>query len=85
MVFDRSGFISFEDDKDRQQYYPDQVLPPVVEKPRASISINSMTDATGPHQSQRSISCDEDISSASKSKNLDVPLTPEVAEALRFP
>src|SRR4028119_1568923 len=45
--FDAS--LSPEDDKDRQQYYPDQVLLSCKEESQSiNLSINSMTDATDP-------------------------------------
>lgn len=71
-------------EKDRQQYYPDQVLI-ASEGAQQSInlSINSMTDATDPKKVNGALVVMEDISSAKQVKNLMYRyMTPAVAEAL---
>ena len=80
--FDAS--LSPEDDKDRQQYYPDQVLLSCEAKSQSiNLSINSMTDATDPSKVNGALVVMEDISSAKQVKNLMYRyMTPEVAEAL---
>ena len=80
--FDAS--LSPEDDKDRQQYYPDQVLLSCEEKSQSiNLSINSMTDATDRSKVNGALVVMEDISSAKQIKNLMYRyMTPEVAEAL---
>ncbi len=80
--FDAS--LSPEDDKDRQQYYPDQVLLSCVGKPQSiNLSINSMTDATDPSKVNGALVVMEDISNTKQIKNLMYRyMTPEVAEAL---
>jgi adenylate cyclase len=80
--FDAS--LSPEDDKDRQQYYPDQVLLSCeAESQSINLSINSMTDATDPSKVNGALVVMEDISSAKQVKNLMYRyMTPEVAEAL---
>jgi PAS domain S-box-containing protein len=80
--FDAS--LSPEDDKDRQQYYPDQVLLSCEAKSQSiNLSINSMTDATNPSKVNGALVVMEDISSAKQVKNLMYRyMTPEVAEAL---
>ncbi|MEG4405310.1 GAF domain-containing protein [Microcoleus sp. MON2_D5] len=80
--FDAS--LSPEDDKDRQQYYPDQVLVSCVGKPQSiNLSINSMTDAIDPSKVNGALVVMEDISEAKQVKNLMYRyMTPEVAEAL---
>ncbi|MGB7894025.1 MAG: GAF domain-containing protein, partial [Microcoleus sp.] len=80
--FDAS--LSPEDDKDRQQYYPDQVLlSSEAESQSINLSINSMTDATDPSKVNGALVVMEDISSAKQVKNLMYRyMTPEVAEAL---
>ncbi|MEG4515593.1 MULTISPECIES: GAF domain-containing protein [unclassified Microcoleus] len=80
--FDAS--LSPEDDKDRQQYYPDQVLLSLEgEGQSINLSINSMTDATDPNKVNGALVVMEDISSAKQIKNLMYRyMTPEVAEAL---
>jgi adenylate cyclase len=80
--FDAS--LSPEDDNDRQQYYPDQVLLSCEAKSQSiNLSINSMTDATDPSKVNGALVVMEDISSAKQVKNLMYRyMTPEVAEAL---
>ncbi len=80
--FDAS--LSPEDDNDRQQYYPDQVLVSCEgESQSINLSINSMTDATDPNKVNGALVVMEDISSAKQVKNLMYRyMTPEVAEAL---
>ncbi|MEG4318958.1 MULTISPECIES: adenylate/guanylate cyclase domain-containing protein [unclassified Microcoleus] len=80
--FDAS--LSPEDDNDRQQYYPDQVLLSCEgESQSINLSINSMTDATDPSKVNGALVVMEDISSAKQVKNLMYRyMTPEVAEAL---
>ncbi len=80
--FDAS--LSPEDDKDRQQYYPDQVLlSSEAESQSINLSINSMTDATDPSKVNGALVVMEDISDAKQVKNLMYRyMTPEVAEAL---
>ena len=76
--------LSPENDKDRQQYYPDQVLLSCVGKAQSiNLSINSMTDATDGSQVNGALVVMEDISDAKQIKNLMYRyMTPEVAEAL---
>ncbi|WP_373537453.1 GAF domain-containing protein [Microcoleus sp.] len=73
-----------EDEKDRQQYYPDQILLSFEgESQSINLSINSMTDATDPNKVNGALVVMEDISSAKQVKNLMYRyMTPEVAEAL---
>jgi len=80
--FDAS--LSPEDDNDRQQYYPDQVLlSSEAESQSINLSINSMTDATDSSKVNGALVVMEDISSAKQVKNLMYRyMTPEVAEAL---
>jgi adenylate cyclase len=80
--FDAS--LSPEDDNDRQQYYPDQILLSCEGKSQSiNLSINSMTDATDPNKVNGALVVMEDISSAKQVKNLMYRyMTPEVAEAL---
>jgi len=80
--FDAS--LSPQDDNDRQQYYPDQVLLSCVEKSQSiNLSINSMTDATDPSKVNGALVVMEDISNTKQIKNLMYRyMTPEVAEAL---
>jgi PAS domain S-box-containing protein len=80
--FDAS--LSPKNDKDRQQYYPDQVLLSTdAESQSINLSINSMTDATDPNKVNGALVVMEDISSAKQVKNLMYRyMTPEVAEAL---
>ncbi|MCY7382370.1 MAG: GAF domain-containing protein [Microcoleus sp. CAN_BIN18] len=76
--------LSPEDDKDRQQYYPDQVLIALEGAAQSiNLSINSMTDATDPNKVNGALVVMEDISRAKQVKNLMYRyMTPEVAEAL---
>ncbi len=76
--------LSPESDKDRQQYYPDQVLlSSEAQSQSINLSINSMTDATDPSKVNGALVVMEDISSAKQVKNLMYRyMTPEVAEAL---
>jgi PAS domain S-box-containing protein len=71
-------------EKDRQQYYPDQVLiASAGEQQSINLSINSMTDATDPKKVNGALVVMEDISSAKQVKNLMYRyMTPAVAEAL---
>ena len=80
--FDAS--LSPEDDNDRQQYYPDQVLLSCgAESQSINLSINSMTDATDPSKVNGALVVMEDISNTKQIKNLMYRyMTPEVAEAL---
>jgi len=80
--FDAS--LSPKNDKDRQQYYPDQVLLSTDAASQSiNLSINSMTDATDPNKVNGALVVMEDISSAKQVKNLMYRyMTPEVAEAL---
>ncbi len=80
--FDAS--LSPEDDNDRQQYYPDQILLSFEGKAQSiNLSINSMTDATDPNKVNGALVVMEDISDAKQIKNLMYRyMTPEVAEAL---
>jgi adenylate cyclase len=80
--FDAS--LSPEDDDDRQQYYPDQILLSSKGKSQSiNLSISSMTDATDPNKVNGALVVMEDISSAKQVKNLMYRyMTPEVAEAL---
>ncbi|TAF01068.1 MAG: GAF domain-containing protein [Oscillatoriales cyanobacterium] len=80
--FDAS--LSPKNEKDRQQYYPDQVLLSCEgESQSINLSINSMTDATDPNKVNGALVVMEDISSAKQVKNLMYRyMTPEVAEAL---
>ncbi|MEG4106510.1 GAF domain-containing protein [Microcoleus sp. S13_C5] len=80
--FDAS--LSPEGDKDRQQYYPDQVLLSCEAKSQSiNLSINSMTDATDPSKVNGALVVMEDISKEKQVKNLMYRyMTPEVAEAL---
>jgi PAS domain S-box-containing protein len=76
--------LSPEDDKDRQQYYPDQVVLSLQGEPQSiNLSINSMTDATDPNKVNGALVVMEDISGEKQVKNLMYRyMTPEVAEAL---
>jgi adenylate cyclase len=80
--FDAS--LSPQDDNDRQQYYPDQVLLSCkAESQSINLSINSMTDATDPSKVNGALVVMEDISNTKQIKNLMYRyMTPEVAEAL---
>ncbi len=73
------------DDKDRQQYYPDQTLVPDSQKEPQSInlSINSMADVVDPTKVNGALVVMEDISGEKQVKNLMYRyMTPEVAEQL---
>ncbi|NJK73276.1 MAG: GAF domain-containing protein [Microcoleus sp. SU_5_6] len=76
--------LSPEEDKDRQQYYPDQVVLSLQGEPQSiNLSINSMTDATDPSKVNGALVVMEDISGEKQVKNLMYRyMTPEVAEAL---
>jgi PAS domain S-box-containing protein len=75
--------LSPTDEKDRQQYYPDQVLISEGEQQSINLSLNSMTDATDSTKVNGALVVMEDISSAKQVKNLMYRyMTPEVAEAL---
>ena len=64
-----------KDDKDRQQFYPDQVLLPLEGEPQSiNLSINSMADAVDPDKVNGALLVMEDISGEKTSKKLDVPL-----------
>jgi len=73
-----------KDDKDRRQFYPDQVLIPIEgETQSINLSINSMTDAVDPNKVNGALVVMEDISGEKQVKNLMYRyMTPEVAEAL---
>jgi len=73
------------DDKDRQQYYPDQTLVPATHQEPQSInlSINSMADVVDPAKVNGALVVMEDISGEKQVKNLMYRyMTPEVAESL---
>ncbi len=73
------------EDKDRQQYYPDQTLKLSETEPERNINltINSMADAANPEQSNGALVVLEDISDEMQVKNLMYKyMTPEVAESL---
>ena len=76
--------LSPADRKDRQQYYPDQVLLSLEgETQSINLSINSMTDAVDPNKVNGALVVMEDISDTKQIKNLMYRyMTPEVAEAL---
>lgn len=73
-----------KEDKDRRQFYPDQVLLPIEgETQSINLSINSMTDAVDPNKVNGALVVMEDISGEKQVKNLMYRyMTPEVAEAL---
>jgi class 3 adenylate cyclase/GAF domain-containing protein len=73
-----------KEDKDRQQFYPDQILLPIEGEPQSiNLSINSMTDAVDPNKVNGALVVMEDISGEKQVKNLMYRyMTPEVAEAL---
>ncbi|OCR01757.1 guanylate cyclase [Oscillatoriales cyanobacterium USR001] len=73
-----------KEDKDRQQFYPDQVLIPIEGEPQSiNLSINSMTDAVDHNKVNGALVVMEDISGEKQVKNLMYRyMTPEVAEAL---
>lgn len=73
------------DDKDRQQYYPDQtLLPKHNQEPQSiNLSINSMADVVDPTKVNGALVVMEDISGEKQVKNLMYRyMTPEVAEQL---
>lgn len=73
------------DDKDRQQYYPDQtLLPKQNQEPQSiNLSINSMSDVVDPAKVNGALVVMEDISGEKQVKNLMYRyMTPEVAEQL---
>jgi len=72
------------DEKDRQQYYPDQTLwSKDNEQQSINLSINSMSDASDPTKVNGALVVMEDISDEKQVKNLMYRyMTPEVAEAL---
>lgn len=73
------------DDKDRQQYYPNQILiaPTCPEGQSINLTINSMADVTDPEKVNGALVVLEDISDEMEVKNLMYKyMTPEVAEAL---
>jgi PAS domain S-box-containing protein len=73
------------DEKDRQQYYPDQNLASDSQKEPQSInlSINSMADVVDPSKVNGALVVMEDISGEKQVKNLMYRyMTPEVAESL---
>lgn len=76
--------LSPQEDKDRQQYYPDQVVLSLQGEPQSiNLSINSMTDAIDPNKVNGALVVMEDISGEKQVKNLMYRyMTPEVAEAL---
>lgn len=76
--------LSPKEDKDRQQYYPDQVLLPLAgETQSINLSINSMADVVDPSKVNGALIVMEDISGEKQVKNLMYRyMTPEVAEAL---
>ncbi|MGE5656897.1 MAG: GAF domain-containing protein [Actinomycetota bacterium] len=76
--------LSPKEDKDRQQYYPDQVLLPLEGEPQSiNLSINSMADVVDPSKVSGALVVMEDISGEKQVKNLMYRyMTPEVAEAL---
>lgn len=73
-----------KDDKDRQQYYPDQVLLPLSGEPQSiNLSINSMSDVSDSSKVNGALVVMEDISGEKQVKSLMYRyMTPEVAEAL---
>lgn len=74
-----------KDDKDRQQYYPDQsLLSGASEHPQSiNLSINSMTSVLDASQVNGALVVTEDISGEKEVKNLMYRyMTPDVAEAL---
>ncbi|MGK7903302.1 MAG: adenylate/guanylate cyclase domain-containing protein [Hormoscilla sp.] len=72
------------DEKDRQQYYPDQTLLSKDNQQQSiNLSINSMSDASDPSKVNGALVVMEDISDEKQVKNLMYRyMTPEVAEAL---
>ncbi|MGC9505445.1 GAF domain-containing protein [Baaleninema sp.] len=74
-----------KEEKDRQQYYPNQILKVVDRKDGQSVNltINSMADASDPSKVNGALVVLEDISDEMEVKNLMYKyMTPEVAEAL---
>lgn len=74
-----------KEDKDRQQYYPNQILKisEDAEEQSINLSINSMADAEDPAKVNGALVVMEDISDEMEVKNLMYKyMTPEVAEAL---
>jgi len=74
-----------QDDRDRQQYYPNQTLvyDDKRENQTINLSINSMADAADPEKVNGALVVMEDISDEMEVKNLMYKyMTPEVAEAL---
>ncbi|MDY6938485.1 MAG: GAF domain-containing protein [Cyanobacteriota bacterium] len=74
-----------KEEKDRQQYYPNQVLVMADggEEQSINLSINSMADAEDPAKVNGALVVMEDISDEMEVKNLMYKyMTPEVAEAL---
>ncbi|MDY7020866.1 MAG: GAF domain-containing protein, partial [Cyanobacteriota bacterium] len=74
-----------QDQKDRQQYYPDQtLLSGAAEEPQSiNLSINSMSDVSHPEKVRGVLVVMEDISGEKEVKNLIYRyMTPEVAEQL---
>ncbi|MEY3866892.1 MAG: hypothetical protein RLZZ338_783 [Cyanobacteriota bacterium] len=76
--------LSPKEEKDRQQYYPDQILLPINgEELSINLSINSMSDVIDPNKVSGSLVVMEDISGEKQVKNLMYRyMTPEVAEQL---
>jgi len=72
------------DEKERQQYYPDQtLLSKDSEQQSINLSINSMSDTSDPTKVNGALVVMEDISDEKQVKNLMYRyMTPEVAEAL---
>ncbi|MDY6807184.1 MAG: GAF domain-containing protein [Cyanobacteriota bacterium] len=73
------------EEKDREQYYPDQTLLPSQDREPESInlSINSMADVVDPSKVNGALVVMEDISGEKQVKNLMYRyMTPEVAEQL---
>ena len=74
-----------KEEKDRQQYYPNQILKisDEAEEQSINLSINSMADAEDPTKANGALVVMEDISDEMEVKNLMYKyMTPEVAEAL---
>ncbi|MFP4220437.1 MAG: GAF domain-containing protein [Phormidium sp.] len=73
------------EEKDRQQYYPNQILEieTAVTGQSVNLTINSMSDVTDPQKVNGALVVLEDISDEMEVKNLMYKyMTPEVAEAL---
>jgi len=79
-----SAALSPKEEKDRQQYYPDQILLPTNgEELSINLSINSMSDVIDPNKVSGALVVMEDISGEKQVKNLMYRyMTPEVAEQL---